>query len=42
MDVGNNMNVEPLTRSSGLGRIGSLAQGPSDRQQVTGTNVQSF
>ena len=35
------MNIEPLTRSSGLGRAGSLTQGPPDRQQATGVNVQS-
>jgi len=34
-------NIEPLTRSSGLGRTGSLTQGPPDRQQATGVNVPS-
>ena len=35
------LNIEPLTRSSGTGQTGSLTQGPSDRQHVAGVNVQS-
>ena len=35
------LNLEPLARSSGTGQIGSLTQGPSDRQHVTGVSVQS-
>ena len=33
--------LEPLIRSGGLGRTGSLTQGPSDRNHAIGVNIQN-
>ena len=41
MDVDNDINIEPLNWSCGLGRAGLLNQIPPDLQHATGVNVQS-